>query len=477
MKVIPKVYLNNSIRDSVVVINRFSKQIAFVLDQAKLVGVVTDGDVRRHIANGGNLDDKISLAMRKDFFALPVTSDLKTIRENFSKRIRYIPLVDESGCLVDVADPNGNFRIPGHEPSMIGNELKYVTQCIEENWISSQGKFVSEFEFQFENLHYNTNALSVSNGTVALHLALISLGIGPGDEVILPNLTFAASANAVIHAGASPVFCEIEPDTWCISAIDAKKLIGPKTKAIMSVHLYGQPCKMMEIQSLCEQYDLFLIEDCAEALGSKWNSRLVGTFGEVATFSFFGNKTISTGEGGMIIFKNSKTAEKAKILRDHGMSKDKRYWHEVTGYNYRMTNLQAAVGVAQMEKLDLILDKKRKILKEYTQKLNGVKGISRLPFLDKKITHSNWLFGIILEKSSTRDTLIKQLLGLGIETRSFFYPLHTMPPYRRFKRSTDLKICNELSCKGLLLPSSMNLSSFDIDFITKSIVDILKEYG
>ena len=158
MKVIPKVYLNNSIRDSVVVINRFSKQIAFVLDQAKLVGVVTDGDVRRHIANGGNLDDKISLAMRKDFFALPVTSDLKTIRENFSKRIRYIPLVDESGCLVDVADPNGNFRIPVHEPSMIGNELKYVTQCIEENWISSQGKFVSEFEFQFENLHYNTNA-------------------------------------------------------------------------------------------------------------------------------------------------------------------------------------------------------------------------------------------------------------------------------------------------------------------------------
>ena len=205
----------------------------------------------------------------------------------------------------------------------------------------------------------------------------------------------------------------------------------------MSVHLYGQPCKMMEIQSLCEQYDLFLIEDCAEALGSKWNSRLVGTFGEVATFSFFGNKTISTGEGGMIIFKNSKTAEKAKILRDHGMSKDKRYWHEVTGYNYRMTNLQAAVGVAQMEKLDLILDKKRKILKEYTQKLNGVKGISRLPFLDKKITHSNWLFGIILEKSSTRDTLIKQLLGLGIETRSFF--IHFIP-CPRIEDSKDLQI-------------------------------------
>ena len=477
MKVFPKVHLSDSIRDCVVVINRFSKQIAFVLDKTKLVGVVTDGDVRRHIANGGNLDDKISLAMRNDFFALPVTSDLKTIRENFSKRIRYIPLVNENGCLVDVADPNGNFRIPVHEPSMRGNELKYVTQCIEENWISSQGKFVSEFEREFENLHPNTVALSVSNGTTALHLALISLGIGPGDEVILPNLTFAASANAVLHAGASPVFCEIEQDTWCISAKEAEKLIGPKTKAIMLVHLYGQPCKIDEIQLICEQNDLLLIEDCAEALGSKWNSQLVGTFGEASTFSFFGNKTISTGEGGMVLFKDSKTAEKAKMIRDHGMSKNKRYWHEVVGYNYRMTNLQAAVGVAQMEKLDLIVEKKKEILKDYTTKLHGVKGIISLPFLNKKITHSNWLFGIILEKSSLRETLMNQLLGLGIETRYFFYPLHTMPPYRGFKKSTDLKICNDISSKGLLLPSSINISSSEIDFITTKIAKILEKYG
>lgn len=477
MKVIPKVLLSDSIRDCVVVINRFSKQIAFVLDQAKLVGVVTDGDVRRHIANGGNLDDKISLAMRRDFFALPVTSDSKTIRENFSKRIKYIPLVDENGCLVDVADPNGNFRIPVHEPSMKGNELKYLTQCVEENWISSQGKFVNEFERKFENLHPNTFALSVSNGTTALHLALISLGIGPGDEVILPDLTFAASANAVLHAGASPVLCEIEQDTWCISAKEAEKLIGPKTKAIMTVHLYGQPCKMDKIQSICHKYGLLLIEDCAEALGSKWNSQLVGTFGDASTFSFFGNKTISTGEGGMILFKDPKTAEKAKMIRDHGMSKNKRYWHEVIGYNYRMTNLQAAVGVAQMEKLDLIVEKKREILEEYSQKLHDVKGIISLPFLNKKITHSNWLFGIILQKSSLRETLMNQLLGFGIETRYFFYPLHTMPPYRGFKRSTDLKICNDISSKGLSLPCSINLSPIDIDFITNNIILILKEYG
>ena len=472
----PTVCSNQTIRECMVVIDEHAKRISFILENGILVGVVTDGDIRRALLNDTKLDEPIDSIMNEDFVFFQVGTDSKKIREKFSKRVRYIPLVDSNGCLVDVADPRGNFRISVLEPSLKGNELSYVTECIETNWISSQGKFVTQFEKVFEAFHPGTHALAVSNGTVALHLALIALGIGPGDEVIVPNITFAASANAVIHAGASPVFCEINPDTWCLEPNEVKELIGPKTKAIMPVHLYGQPCDMKALRDICDEYNLLMIEDSAEALGSEWKSQKVGTFGDAASFSFFGNKTISTGEGGMILFKDSKVAQRARILRDHGMSKDRRYWHDFVGYNYRLTNIQAAIGVAQMEKFQKILEKKITISKFYDSILHGSDGIVKLPFQPKHSIHSNWLYGIILDKKINRENISSELLALGIETRPFFFPLHTMPPYMEYKKSNSLSHSIDLSSQGLSLPTSVDLTDNELKSISLSVKRVLKEH-
>jgi perosamine synthetase len=473
---IPTISDQMSIRETMTVIDKHAKRICFVLDDKKvLVGVVSDGDIRRALLNGRKLDDQTHSVMNKDFVSFPMGTDSKVIRERFSQRIRQIPLVDENGCLCDVADPRGNFRISVLEPSMMGNENKYVSECINTNWISSQGKFVNEFEKVFEAFHSETFALSVSNGTIALHLALIALGIGDGDEVIVPDLTFAASANAVIHSGATPVFSEVDPQTWCIDPHEAEKLISPRTKAIMPVHLYGHPCNMDLLKALCEKYELLMIEDAAEALGSEWMGKKVGTFGDAATFSFFGNKTISTGEGGMILFKDPKIAEKAKVLRDHGMSKDKRYWHEVIGYNYRLTNIQAAIGVAQMEKFQDILNNKIKISSSYDSYFKEVEGIMKLPNKLQYSLHSNWLYGVVLEDEIDRDVVCNELLALGIETRPFFYPLHSMPPYGQFKRSQSLSTSISISKNGLSLPSSTNLSENELISISQSVIQILQD--
>ena len=313
MKNHPVVSPNNSLKECMSVIDKHAKRISFVLENGILVGVLTDGDIRRALLGSSTINDPVHLVMNKEFVSFPVCTDSKTIRDRFSKRVRHIPLVDSTGALVDVADPKGNFRISVLEPCMLGNELQYVTDCIKTNWISSQGKFVSEFEKIFCEFHNDYEAVAVSNGTVALHLALMALGISKGDEVIVPDLTFAASVNSVIHAGAEPVLCEINKDTWCLDVREVEKLISPKTKAIMPVNLYGQPCELDKLKILCDKHNLFMIEDCAESLGSKLGEREVGTFGHASTFSFFGNKTISTGEGGMVLFKN----KKLQILQGH----------------------------------------------------------------------------------------------------------------------------------------------------------------
>ena len=465
----PIVHPNYTLKECMMVIDSHAKNISFVLENGILVGVVTDGDIRRALLKNSSLEDAVDSVMNKQFVSFPVKTDSKTVRERFSKRIRHIPLLDDEGSLVDVADPRGNFRISVLEPSLKGNELDYVTECIESNWISSQGKFVTQYEKVFEEFHSGTHALAVSNGTVALHLALVALGVGPGDEVIVPNLTFAASANAVIHAGASPVFCEIDSSTWCIDPNEVKRLVGPKTKAIMPVHLYGQPCDMDALKEICAENNLLMLEDAAEALGSEWKERRVGTFGDAATFSFFGNKTISTGEGGMIIFKDPLNAEKARVLRDHGMSKQKRYWHENVGYNYRLTNLQAAIGVAQMEKAQKIIDKKLAIFRIYNSLLKQVAGIRQLPSQTNGTLHSNWLYGIILDPMINRNDLCEELLAQGIETRPFFYGLHRMPPYEHFKRSRSLKFSENISRNGLSLPTSVNLTNENLVTITNSL--------
>lgn len=477
MKPLDNLVLDSSqnIRAAMNLLNENSRGILFVTDNRKLIGVATDGDLRRSILAGSKLDENIKKAMNSKFIALPVTSDDAIIRKTFCAELRMIPLCDDSGNLVDVADVQRSHRIPLLEPDLTGRELEYVTECIETNWISSQGPFVRRFEEQFEKMHAGSYALAVANGTVALHLALHALGIGEGDEVIVPDVTFAATINAVFYCNAEPVLCEIDPDTLCIDVREAERLITDKTKAIIPVHLYGQPCNMNALGDLAIKHKLLVVEDCAEAIGSLWNNKPVGVFGDAATFSFFGNKTISTGEGGMLLFREKEVYENAKILRDHGMTPGKRYWHEQIGFNYRLTNIQAAIGVAQMERIEQILEKKKGISHLYKTILSNVPGIFKLPPIDPSARHSYWLYTVLLDQDIDRDLVIKRLLDLGIECRPVFFPLHSMPPYNKLKRSGPLVTSDTTSMSGISLPTSISLTHEEIYYIGDCLKRVLAD--
>ncbi|MDB4623053.1 aminotransferase class I/II-fold pyridoxal phosphate-dependent enzyme [bacterium] len=468
-----KDYLVNhfeSVRFAMDVMNKSGAGVCFIVKDNKLCGIATDGDLRRYILKNLSIDSSIAKAMNSKCFALLNTTSDQQIRQSFSEKIKCIPIVDENNIVVDIADATRSHRIPVLEPSLKGNELEYVVDCISSNWISSKGKYVSLFESNFESLHSETFAISTSSGTTALHLSLLALGIGSGDEVIVPNLTFAATASSVVHANATPVFCEIDPNTWCICPKSIEELITPKTKAIIPVHLYGQPADMKSITQIALKYNLYVIEDCAEALGSSINEIPVGCFGDASTFSFFGNKTISTGEGGMVLFKSKEHYNLARTLRDHGMSTNRRYWHTHIGYNYRMTNIQAALGVAQLEKIDTIINSKRRIFYAYMNYLHDCKFIDFFPVEQHNAFNSNWLFTIILNSKLCRDELVTSLSRFGIESRPVFYSLDQMPPFENYAKSASLKNSHYLSDHGISLPSSVNLADNDIEYIANVFV-------
>jgi perosamine synthetase len=259
-------------------------------------------------------------------------------------------------------------KIPVYQPLLDGNEKKYVIDCLDSTWISSRGKYITEFEQQYARYLGVKHAASVSNGTVALHLALMALGIGPGDEVIVPTLTYIASVNAITYTGAVPIFADSERDYWQLDLKGIEKLITPHTRAIMAVHLYGAACDMPAIMEIAQKYNIFVIEDCAEAIGTKIGNQYVGSFGDIATFSFFGNKTITTGEGGMVITNDETLYNRCIHLKGQGLAKYRQYWHDIIGYNYRMTNICAAIGLAQLEKIESIILKKHQIAEWYKKK-------------------------------------------------------------------------------------------------------------
>lgn len=466
---------NKSLKDALGVINNNGEGLCFVVEEFKLLGIITDGDIRRYLLRETKFDPKVSEIMNTSFISFHVQTEASEIRESLNGKIKFIPLVDDEFNIVDIANLQKTHKIPILEPDLKGNEMKYIHECIETNWISSQGKFVKGFENLFSKLHCNYPAVSVSNGTNALHLSLKALDIVEGDEVIVPNITFAACSNAVIQSGAEPVFCEIDSKTWCICPKEAEKLITRKTKAIMVVHLYGQVANLDAFIDLTKKYGLFLIEDCAEAIGSTYRGKPVGTFGDISTFSFFGNKTISTGEGGMLLFREKDIAEKSKILRDHGMLPGRKYWHEVVGFNYRLTNIQAAIGLGQLERFKKIVDKKIMISKFYKSFLINIKGIAQLPSELQFSQHSNWLFTLMLEDYIDKDFVMKSLLNKGIETREVFYPLNEMPPYKSFKTSKKLLNCRRISNQGISLPSSVNLNNKDIRYICNTLINTIQK--
>jgi perosamine synthetase len=349
-----------------------------------------------------------------------------------------------------------------------GNELKYVTRAIKTGWVSSQGPYIKNFENRFKKFIGTSYALAVSNGTVALQLALASLGIKKNDEIIVPNLTFASPVNAILHSGARPILCDIDPKSYCVNYELLKKKITKRTKAIIIVHLYGYPVDLTRILEL-KKKNIFIIEDCAESLGSYIKNKHVGTFGDIGTFSFFANKTITTGEGGMLTFKNSLIYKKAKLLRDHGMSAKRKYWHLEVGFNFRITNLQAALGLAQLEKIKSFLKKKYfigDVYKKYLCLNNNI----QLPINNKVVINSFWNYPIRLinKLKYKRNQLISILNKNKIESRKAFYPINKMPAYH-FLKEKNLKNSNKIYKEILCLPSGIHINHDDVRKICKII--------
>lgn len=363
------------------------------------------------------------------------------------------------------------FKIPVATPSLGEQELRNVIEAVRSGWVGSKGKFVKEFETEFARYIGVKYGVATSNGTTALHLALSSLEMSPEDEVIIPTLTFAAVANAILYTGAKPVFVDSHPTYWCIDPNKIEKKITERTKVIVPVHLYGHPCDMNMITKIAKDYGLYIVEDCAEAHGAEYKDKRVGSFGDIACFSFYANKIITTGEGGMCLTNDRILAERMELLRDHGMRPEKKYWHEVVGFNYRMTNLQAALGVAQSKKIDMFIKKKREVAKIYSDLLRNIDGITLHPEMSWA-KNAFWLYSILVDEEKfgvSRDELMNKLVQRGIETRRFFYPIHSMPPYRNLPEGKEFPVADRLACRGLNLPSSVKLAENEVCEIVEQI--------
>jgi perosamine synthetase len=352
-------------------------------------------------------------------------------------------------------------KIPIAEPEIGEEELRNVTEAVKSGWVSSKGPFIEEFENSFSKYIGTEYGIVTSNGTTALHLALVALGIGKGDKVLVPSLDFISVANAVTLTGAKPIFLDSHPDYWCLDPSKIVERLDKQTKAIIAVHLYGHPCDMDKIVKIAADHDLNLLEDCAEAHGAEYRNKKTGSFGIISCFSFYGNKIITTGEGGICLTDDRKLAEKMKILRDHGMNPDRKYWHDVIGFNYRMTNLQAAIGVAQLRKIDHLIERKRTIARLYAEQLKELPAVTPAPEMPWA-KNVYWLYSVLVEET-LRNKLIDIFEKQGIEVRPFFYPSHILPPY---KSSLQLPVAEELSRKGINLPSGFNLSEKHVRRIT-----------
>ncbi|MAF99531.1 MAG: aminotransferase DegT [Nanoarchaeota archaeon] len=365
------------------------------------------------------------------------------------------------------------------EPTLSGNEAKYVQDCLQTTMISSMGDYIKKFEHAFATYSQVKHGVAVSNGTTAIHLALEALGIGPGDEVIIPTFTMIATGNAVLYTGATPVFVDAELDTWNMDTSQIESKITEKTKAIIPVHTYGHPCDMDRINDIAKKHNLFVIEDAAEAHGAEYKGRKAGSLSDVACFSFYANKMITTGEGGMVITNNDQIAEKCRLLRNHAFVQP-RFVHHQLGFNYRMTNIQAAMGLAQTENIQTFVESRIKNAQRYTELLKDVQGIECPP---KKEWAKNvyWMYGILLNKSFplSKDQLMAALRERGIGTRSFFHPLHAQPmfnnpKYKHVDTSGNFQKSQYLWQNGLYLPSSSHLTDAQIQEVVNAIKEIAR---
>jgi perosamine synthetase len=370
--------------------------------------------------------------------------------------------------------------IPVCEPFLNGNELKYITEAVQTGWISSTGKFVKEFEEKFAGYCGMKFGVAVCNGTVALHLALAALKIGKGDEVIIPNFTMIASAFSVCYTGAKPVYIDADIDTWNMNVDLIEEKINPRTKAIMPVHIFGNPCNMDKIIQIAKKYNLFIIEDAAESHGAEYKGKKAGSFSDISAFSFFANKNITTGEGGMVLTNDENLYKKSLYFKNLCFPPDapRNYMHEDIGFNYRMSNLHAALGVAQVEKADEYRDMRTKNFEIYKKYLGNIEGII-LQKDEKESLNVHWMNGIIIESEKfgrTRDEIVVLLKEKGIDTRLFFIGMDKQPSLIKYGCESNgiYPVTEKLAKNGFYLPSASSLKENQIEFICETLINLKK---
>lgn len=469
--------VNKPLSDALRMLDSENVEVIFIVDQGVLVGSLTNGDIRRKMAAGATNTTNLRDVMNSNPHFVNEYSSPQAIYREFTKGVSCIPVLNTSHRVVDVLRKDSGKTIPISEPNLSGREIELVNEALSSNWISSAGIYVQEFEQMFATFTGANYALSVCNGTQAIALALSSLEINPGDEVIIPALTFGATANAVIQVGAIPVFADIEESSYGLSLKNIEPKVSPKTKAILLVHLYGRPVKLREILEFAEQKNIKVIEDCAEAIGTTHRGKHVGTESDAGTFSFFANKTITTGEGGMVTFKNREAFEKAKLVRSHGFDPSNRYWHLTWGTNMRMTNIQAAIGVGQMERVDKLISRKIEIARIYN--LLFLEKMSNIIVVRSEIDwgqDSSWLYVLEFTNGTNIQGLTDYLASKKIETRRIFPPLPIQPAFSKYATPNDIfPASTQLYDRAICLPSSTNISQLDQIEVVRKIADFINQ--
>jgi len=448
--------------------------LAIISEGSRVMGVVSDGDLRRALLAELRIEEPIANVMTRDFVS--VTAGRKT--EELQRLVRgykVVPVLSSEFSLVGVATEGGSTLFPVAAPDISPEDVAAVERTLLSGWISSKSAEVGDFEENFSRELDLSPGLAVSNGTAAIELALKALGLGGGDEVLVPVFTFAAVANAVIAAGCVPVFVDIEAQNLGLNPEGLERYLSDRLKAIIVVHSYGAPAEIESISHFATSHNLLLIEDCAEAIGTKVSGRHVGSFGDAATFSFFANKTITTGEGGFVAFASREVRELASKIRDHGMSPGKKYWHDVPGHNFRMTGMQAALGQSQLRRLAALVGARVQNFKLYSERL-GMRPEVKFWSGPPNEHHSHWLseFRLVEPFIHHRDVVIERLGSLGVEARPYFYPMSQMPAFESLKGThCSFPVADFESARGICLPSSSSLRPSEIDVICERVIVVL----
>ncbi|MGH7119405.1 MAG: aminotransferase class I/II-fold pyridoxal phosphate-dependent enzyme [Vulcanimicrobiaceae bacterium] len=438
-------------------------------DNGCVIGRITLDEIRRAIRDGRVLADA-SLERYASVDPGSLQRKVGAARNGLGDDAVLKPVLDGKGRLIDIVVDHSRRFVQVARPGLSHREFRAMVDAFLSGWISSKGPRVSQFEERFAAYAGMRNAVAVSNGTAALHLALRALGISEGDEVVVPDLTFAATINAVLYCGATPVIADIDATSWTLTVEQVARVMTPRTKAIVPVHLYGRPAEIGPLAEFARRHGCFIVEDCAEALGARYAGSLVGTFGAVSCFSFYANKIVTTGEGGICLTNSQSAARLIIELRNHGVKPGSAYWHDRVGYNYGMTNLQAAIGVAQIGHIDRVLQRNRRLEQTYRDRLAAIPGVTFPPQLPPLYEAVTWLVCVQVPPLA-RARLIECARHADIEIRPFFHPLSALPIYERYARPCRNSIV--LSRTGVNLPTSSAVDDNVIEKIRDVFLQVL----